>query len=119
MKRSQYSCCANSVQSVLFVNSLVTIREGRVYRGYSLSCFQACQVRLADSFALPAGGTREERQHWRHFACTTRISVDRGVKRLLVLAKEVVVGAVRHERLIADICGDGATVSRGRSPFSV
>ena len=52
---------------------------------------------------------------------TTRVFSVSRVKRLFVLAEEVVVGSVRHKRLIAHIGRGGATVSvsGGRSPFGV
>ena len=65
--------------------------------------------------------TREERHQGRDFACKNRVFSVSRVKRLFVLAEEVVVGSVRHKRLIAHIGGGGATVSvsGGRSPFGV
>jgi hypothetical protein len=69
--------------------------------------------------ALTNGRARGEHQHWCDFACTTRVFVDRERSALFGRAEEVVVGRVRHERLLTHIAGDGATVSGGRSSFGV
>lgn len=51
-------------------------------------------------------------------ACTVE-SPQGAVKRLFPLSEEVIIGRVWHERLVAHISGDRATVLRSGSSFRV
>jgi hypothetical protein len=118
--------CARSGRLGLFLSgqsrsrsAKSTLRSsGRIYR---VTC-HFIRNGVTRPSGLPYRPRRcEEHQQVVDFACTTRISGDRGVKCLFVLAEEVVVGSVRHEPLVTHIGGGGATVgvSGGRSTFGV
>jgi hypothetical protein len=63
--------------------------------------------------------TREEHQHQCDSACSSPNVPGRRTKCLLVRAEEEVVGRVRHQRLLADVCGDGAAGSWSGAPVGV
>src|SRR5215469_11298533 len=102
--------------------SLTTRKHGSVARRETHSRLLRCRTDAAPpKVLLRFERTREAHQQRCDFAYTTRGFGDRGVKRLLALAEEVIVGSVRHECLVAHIGGGEATVGvgGGRSPFGV
>src|SRR5216684_2832649 len=89
---------------------LVQHESYSAYRGPDgpLSFASICSSRVS-------GRAREEDQHWCGSARTSRILSATVSDALFVPVEEVVVGGVRHERLLTHIAEHGATCIGGRS----